>query len=738
MDGATPLSRLPTAVVDLETTGLNVATDRIVQIGGIHMLGNKILPESNYNQLVFPGIKIDKKITKIHNIDDEKVKNAPTYTDCHLNFHSFLKNKIIVGFNIGFDLAIIRNECERRKIPVLEYRCLDVRLLGLILGIPQNTLYLESLAEYFSIDIKQRHDAYGDAFMTASILLHFIPMLRKRGLKTLGDVERESYSRSGFLSVSYSRDWYYPLPLSESPSMLKKQDWDELEKIDPFPFSHYVGEFMNTSLLSTDEDTSLSHAAGLMAENSKGSILVSKKSAPAEHAQLRSPAQQKLAKAKGKQIVGIFTERNLLNLIGMAHPDTLDAKLLQRPISDFMVSPVLQISQDAFIFQAIQFMVSKRVRHILVENNEGEICGIISQRDFLRTRLENFYKSQIRLEKVQTADELAEIHAEIPLLTRRLLKEELKVKKITQIISCECQAIVEQACLIAMKKMKHEKHGETAPAKFSVLILGSAGRGESMLAFDQDNAIIYEPKKEMKEKEKEIQQWFLRFGSILNDILNTAGIPYCKGKIMAGEKKWCRSLDSWKQQIQTWFHSPTPEAILGTDIFVDFIHAYGDPALTSSLRSYLTNVAMQNTTFLKIVGQDIINNMQAPLTMLGRIRSHGGWLDMKKNILFPIVATARLLALKTGSMKHNQTTRRYQYAKEKIKLNDYTIETLNEIHSLAMLMILEQQLLNISTGKAADNMVFLRLSKKRRLERFRLLMHNLPAVKDIIMNCITQ
>ena len=76
--------------------------------------------------------------------------------------------------------------------------------------------------------------------------------------------------------------------------------------------------------------------------------------------------------------------------------------------------------------------------------------------------------------------------------------------------------------------MKAEGQGEP-PCAYALCVLGSAGRGESLLAMDQDNAIVFAD----GEPGDAADRWFARFGGIVADILHEVGVPYCKGGVMA-------------------------------------------------------------------------------------------------------------------------------------------------------------------------------------------------------------
>ena len=102
----------PIIFFDTETTGLNVVSDRIVQIGAI-----KMLPEGNTeekNVLINPGMPIPPESTEIHGITDEMVKNAATFDKVSRSMLEWFRGCDLAGHNIcGFDIPIIAEEFSR-------------------------------------------------------------------------------------------------------------------------------------------------------------------------------------------------------------------------------------------------------------------------------------------------------------------------------------------------------------------------------------------------------------------------------------------------------------------------------------------------------------------------------------------------------------------------------------------------------------------------------------------------
>ncbi|MBX7109923.1 MAG: 3'-5' exonuclease [Chitinophagales bacterium] len=108
------LSR-PLAFVDLETTGVNFAKDRIVEIAVL-----KLMPDGNVHEKqtrVNPLMPIPAAVTAIHGITDEDVKDAPTFEQIAKQYFIFLDECDLAGFNsTRFDFPILLEEFHRAGV----------------------------------------------------------------------------------------------------------------------------------------------------------------------------------------------------------------------------------------------------------------------------------------------------------------------------------------------------------------------------------------------------------------------------------------------------------------------------------------------------------------------------------------------------------------------------------------------------------------------------------------------
>lgn len=99
----------PLAIIDLETTGINLATDRIIEIAIVKVLPDKT--RSVKRKLVNPQMTIPKASTDVHGITDDMVKEAPAFKDIANEIKQFIGNADLSGFNSNrFDIPLLMEE----------------------------------------------------------------------------------------------------------------------------------------------------------------------------------------------------------------------------------------------------------------------------------------------------------------------------------------------------------------------------------------------------------------------------------------------------------------------------------------------------------------------------------------------------------------------------------------------------------------------------------------------------
>lgn len=118
----------PIAFIDLETTGVNLSSDRIVEIAIIKLMtdGTKLVKR----KLINPQMPIPQVTSDIHGITDDMVKDAPTFKQVANEIKQFIENCDLAGYNSNrFDIPILMEEFLRAEIELdlLDRKMVDVQ-----------------------------------------------------------------------------------------------------------------------------------------------------------------------------------------------------------------------------------------------------------------------------------------------------------------------------------------------------------------------------------------------------------------------------------------------------------------------------------------------------------------------------------------------------------------------------------------------------------------------------------
>ena len=158
----------PLAIFDLEATGLNITSDRIVEIAIVRVDpdGKKM----TYERRINPEMEISKEATEVHGISNEDVANAPTLKDVVSEVIDFIKGCDLAGFNSNkFDLPMLAEELLRvgSDYDLSHVKHIDVQ--NIFHKMEQRTL---SAAYQFYCDksLENAHAAFADAEATWEVL----------------------------------------------------------------------------------------------------------------------------------------------------------------------------------------------------------------------------------------------------------------------------------------------------------------------------------------------------------------------------------------------------------------------------------------------------------------------------------------------------------------------------------------------------------------------------------------
>ncbi|MEM6526654.1 MAG: helicase C-terminal domain-containing protein [Chloroflexota bacterium] len=177
--------------IDLETTGLDVNTDRIIEIGAVRMKEGEVLDE--FSELVNPNMHIPERTTTLTGIRSADVADAPLLPDVLPRLLQFVGELPIVGHSVGFDMSFLNKQGVFTTNTVL-----DTYDLASVM-VPRAPRYnLNSLAVNMGINLEDAHRAFDDAL--ASGVLYW--MLYEKTLKLPPGTLR------AIVDAAQGIDWY--------------------------------------------------------------------------------------------------------------------------------------------------------------------------------------------------------------------------------------------------------------------------------------------------------------------------------------------------------------------------------------------------------------------------------------------------------------------------------------------------------------------------------------------------
>lgn len=164
-------------VVDVETTGLSAKTNRIIEIGVVKVLNNKIVEK--FNSLVNPGEHIPSFITQLTGITNSDVYDAPRFGEIVGEIQDFIGDSIVSGHNLSFDSSFLSSEFLRNSVePLFNDQICTLKLARRMFPELQSKS-LSSITKHLKLRNRYAHRALGDAEVTARALIKMIKILKK-------------------------------------------------------------------------------------------------------------------------------------------------------------------------------------------------------------------------------------------------------------------------------------------------------------------------------------------------------------------------------------------------------------------------------------------------------------------------------------------------------------------------------------------------------------------------------
>ena len=190
----TNLDEVEFIVTDLETTGSVLEKDEIFEIGAVKMVGGQIVDD--FHEYVAVEKPIPPFIARMTRVNERALAQADSLPNVLARFFEFLNAGVFVAHNSEFDFNFIFYHAQKAAVPSFINLDLCTWLLSMEL-LPEASKYgLDDLAAYHKGDLKNRHSAFWDASMTASLLQTLLGRFQQdqeRSLFDLLDFERKIF-----------------------------------------------------------------------------------------------------------------------------------------------------------------------------------------------------------------------------------------------------------------------------------------------------------------------------------------------------------------------------------------------------------------------------------------------------------------------------------------------------------------------------------------------------------------
>ncbi len=413
------------------------------------------------------------------------------------------------------------------------------------------------------------------------------------------------------------------------------------------------------------------------------------------------------------RLIGILTERDIVRRVALrAKPET--------PVELIMTAPVKSIAADDLLFRAVGRMRRARLRHMPIVDAAGRPVGVLDLNEALAAAAARMVGQIDRLTQDASVDGLTEIKRAQAELAQDLLDDNIPAPEIQALVTEINLDIHRRLLAAAAEDMQAEGWGDP-PVPFTLLIMGSGGRGENFLFPDQDNGFILADYPDADHGR--IDAWFTALAERFTRGLDRVGFPFCKGGVMATNPLWRKTATQWRDQIWLWGERRSPVAVLFADIFMDFAPAWGDAEAADTLRAEIGRMLARYPALLRAMAEDETRRGVA-LGLFGTLKiesdaAHPGRTDLKQHGTLPLVGATRLYALRAG-LCETGTVARLSALAALGTIDRDDAEALTKAFETVTFVLLRQQLADFHAGQPVGNHVdpngLTRLERERLVE----------------------
>jgi DNA polymerase-3 subunit epsilon len=198
----TPLADARWVVIDCETSGLDPARDRLLAVGAVGVNASRISMGDAFTAVLAQDQASDSANILVHGIGGDAQRGGLPAVEALRGLRSCMGDAVPVAFHAAFDRAVLKRAFAQAGLPELPSRWMDLaELLPALFPADGKSLHaLDDWLARFGIEAHARHDALGDAFATAQLLLVALAQAGRQGID----------SAQAVLDAARQRRWLSP------------------------------------------------------------------------------------------------------------------------------------------------------------------------------------------------------------------------------------------------------------------------------------------------------------------------------------------------------------------------------------------------------------------------------------------------------------------------------------------------------------------------------------------------
>jgi len=197
---STPLAEVRFVVFDSETSGLDMAKNRLLSIAGVAMAGPEVQLDDAFEVMVAQPDVGGANAAVVHGLVSNDLAGGLPENEAAARFLAFAGDAVLVAHHAAFDIQMLRKAIASHRGAKVWNQTIDTAQLAERVevgpmssnhatGADQRSAYrLDSLVERYGIEVSERHTAAGDALATALLFQRLLKKAQRRGIHTLGDL----------------------------------------------------------------------------------------------------------------------------------------------------------------------------------------------------------------------------------------------------------------------------------------------------------------------------------------------------------------------------------------------------------------------------------------------------------------------------------------------------------------------------------------------------------------------